>query len=150
MKRLQIQLIVGFDWYEACCRSLDSFSHGVGVAKIILVSLSKRLGIADGDLLHIVTKRGKVTSNIMRRHTGFDANEAARQICEPRIDPSSRDLFSQNDGTTRIKTNHVQCVLTHIDAEGGHCVKAGGAAHGGLLRLKSPAHSDTCRGRERG
>jgi hypothetical protein len=46
------------------------------------------------NLLHIVTKRDKLTSNIVCRHSCFDANEAGWQVREPRCDASARDLLS--------------------------------------------------------
>src|SRR6266478_1423581 len=131
-----------------------------GISEIILVPLPKRLCIRGRNLLHIVAKRGKLTSNIVCRHPCFDANEAGWQIHEPRCDASARDLLSQHDGATRIETDHVKCALAHIYSNGDHCVNRGCARHGVLLLLISPpstlrvvgggsaagpSHSRTCR-----
>jgi hypothetical protein len=111
VQRLQIQLLVGFGWNEASCRPLHGLSNRVGISEIILVPLPKRLRIRGWNLPHIVTKRGKLTSNIVCRHSCFDANEAGWQVRKPRGDASARDLLSQHDGTTRIEADHVKCVL---------------------------------------
>ena len=111
MQRLQIQLLVGFGWNKASCRPLHGLSYRMGVSEIILVPLPKRLCIRGRNLLHIVTKRGKLTSNIVCRHSCFDANEAGWQVRKPRCDASARDLLSQHDGARRIETDHMKCVL---------------------------------------
>src|SRR5215475_3022651 len=67
--------------------------------------------IALRNLLHIVTKRGKLTSNIVCRHSCFDANEAGWQVRKPRCDASARDLLSQHRGARRIETDHMKCAL---------------------------------------
>jgi hypothetical protein len=56
---LQIQLLVGFGRNK----SLRGLSYRVGISEIILVPLPKRLCICGWNLLHIVTKRDKLTRN---------------------------------------------------------------------------------------
>jgi hypothetical protein len=65
------------------------------------VPLPKRLCIRGRNLLHIMAKRGKLASNIVRRHSRFDANEAGWQVRKPQCDASARDLLSQHDGERR-------------------------------------------------
>ena len=111
MQRLQIQLLVGFGGNEAGRRPLHGLGHGMSISEVILVPLPKRLCIRGRNLLHIMAKRGKLASNIVRRHSRFDANEAGWQVRKPRCDASARDLLSQHDGARRIETDHMKCVL---------------------------------------
>src|SRR5215831_517028 len=61
---LQIELLIGLGWYKARRRSLHGLGHSMSISKIILVPLPKRPRIGRRHLLHIVAKRGKLTSNI--------------------------------------------------------------------------------------
>src|ERR1700750_2521756 len=138
MQRLQIQLLVGFGGNEAGRRPLHSLGHGMSISEVILLPLPKRLCIRGRNLLHIMAKRGKLASNIVRRHSRFDANEAGWQVRKPQCDASARDLLSQHDGAARIEADQVKGVLAHIYSDGGHCVKSGRAGHGGDPFLTSP------------
>src|SRR6516165_1703076 len=134
MQRLQIQLLVGFGWNKASCRPLHGLSYRMGVSEIILVPLPKRLCIRGRNLLHIVTKRGKLTSNIVCRHSCFDANEAGWQVRKPRCDASARELLSQHDGAARIEADQVKGVLAHTSPRRTLKTVGGGSAAG-------PSHS---------
>src|SRR5262249_25024529 len=61
-------------------RPLHSLGHGMSISEVILVPLPKRLCIRGRNLLHIMAKRGKLASNIVSRHSRFDANEAGWQF----------------------------------------------------------------------
>jgi xanthine dehydrogenase molybdopterin-binding subunit B len=74
VQRLQIQLFICFNWDEPRRRSLHGLGYGMGISEVILVSLSKRLSICRRDLLHIVAKRCKLSSDVGRCHACFDAN----------------------------------------------------------------------------
>jgi hypothetical protein len=89
VQRLQIQLFVGLGWNKACSRPLHRLGHGMGISKIILVTLPKRLRIRGRDLLHIVAKHGKLASNVVRRHSRFDTNETPWQVRKPRCNASA-------------------------------------------------------------
>ena len=65
---LQIQLLVGLGGNKASRRPLHGLGHGMGISKIILVPLPKRLRIRGRDLLHIVAQCGQLASNVMCRH----------------------------------------------------------------------------------
>src|SRR5262249_20826074 len=138
MQTLQIQLLVGFGGNEAGRRPLHSLGHGMSISEVILVPLPKRLCIRGRNLLHIMAKRGKLASNIVRRHSRFAANEAGWKVRKPQCDASARDLLSQHDGAARIEADQVKGVLAHIYSDGGHCVKSGRAGHGGAPFLTSP------------
>src|SRR5262249_44294853 len=138
MQTLQIQLLVGFGGNEAGRRPLHSLGHGMSISEVILVPLPKRLCIRGRNLLHIMAKRGKLASNILRRHSRFNANEAGWQVRKPQFDASARDLLSQHDGAAPLEAAHPHGVLAHIQSDGGHCVKSGRAGHGGAPFLTSP------------
>src|SRR5215469_17384157 len=104
---LQIELLIGLGWNKARRRSLHGLGHSMSISKIILVPLPKWFCIGRRHLLHIVAKRGKLTSNIVCRHSCFDANEARWQIRKSRRDASARDLLSQGDGSVRVEPDHV-------------------------------------------
>jgi hypothetical protein len=57
MQCLQIELIVRLDRHTAGRRALNGFRNRVGVSEVILVALSKRLGISWRDLFDLMTKR---------------------------------------------------------------------------------------------
>jgi hypothetical protein len=52
---------------------------------------------------------------MVRRHAGFDPDEAWRHVHKPCGNSAPRDFFAQNDCTFLIQANHVQRVLTSID-----------------------------------
>src|SRR6202008_144877 len=56
----------------------------------------------------------------------------------PRYDASTRDLLSQHDGTVQIEADHVKCVLTHINSDGGDCANGGPARHGAAPAPDNP------------
>ena len=88
MQRLQIQLLVGLGWNKASCWPLHGLGLGMGISEIILVPVPKRLCIRGRNLLHIVAKLGQLTSDIVCRHSRFDADEeghfASRDAMRPR------------------------------------------------------------------
>ena len=44
-----------------------------------------------------VAQRGKLASNVVRRHPRFDTDKTGRQVREPRCDAPACDLLSQHD-----------------------------------------------------
>ena len=89
VQRLQIQLLVGLGWNKAGRRPLHGLGYGLSIPEMILMPLPKRLRIRGRNLLHIVAKRGKFASNIVRCQPRFDANETGWQVCKPRCDASA-------------------------------------------------------------
>src|SRR6516225_9564308 len=85
-----------------------------------------------------------------KNRSRFDANEAGWQVRKPRCDASTRDFFSQYDGTVRIEADHVKCGLPHVYSDGGHCANRGLARHDDAPAPDTPAHSESRQGRERG
>ena len=51
VQRLQIQLLVGLGWNKASYRPLHGFGYRMGISKIVLVPLPKRLCIGRWNLL---------------------------------------------------------------------------------------------------
>ena len=84
VQRLQIQLFVGLGWNKACRRPLHGLGHRMSISEIIFVPLPKRFRIRGRNLFHIVAQRGKLASDVVRRHPRFDANETGRQVRKPR------------------------------------------------------------------
>jgi hypothetical protein len=64
---------------------------------------------------HIVTERKQLASNIVRRHTSLDPDQAPLHIRKPGTNPPASKLLSQNDRPPLIQANQVQRVLTCID-----------------------------------
>jgi hypothetical protein len=148
---LQIQLFVGFNWNEPGRRTLHGVGYSMSIPEIILVSLPERLRIRGWNLLHIVAKRGKLTSNVVRRHPRFDANKTRWQVRKPRCNAPARNFLPQHDRAARIQADHVKCVLAHINSDGGDCLNGGLARHGRAPSPeKPPTHSESRWGRERG
>ena len=67
----------------------------MGISEIILVPLPKRLRIRGRHLFHIVAKRGKFASDVVRRHPRFDTNQTGRQV-RNLDEMRPRDTFSRN------------------------------------------------------
>jgi hypothetical protein len=86
VQRLEIELFVGFGWNKARRRPLYRLSYGMGISEIILVPLPKGLCVRGRYLLHVVAQRGKLASNVVRRHPRFDTDKTGRQVREPRCD----------------------------------------------------------------
>ena len=72
MQRLQVQLIVSLNRNTARRGALHSLRDRVRITEVILVALSKRLGISWRDLFDLVTKRNQLASHVVRGHAGFD------------------------------------------------------------------------------
>jgi hypothetical protein len=87
----------------------------VGVSEVVLVALSKRLGIGRRNLFDIVTKRKQLASPVVRRHTSFDPDQAWLNVDKSRSNPVPRDFLAQNDGAPLIQADHVKRVLAGID-----------------------------------
>ncbi len=138
MQRLQVQLIVGLHRNAACRWPLYGFRDRVGVSEVVLVALTKRLGISWRHLLYFVTERDQLSGNIMCCHSGLDANQAPRRVGKPCYDPAARDLLAQNDCTLLIQANQMQRVLTCIDANRGNYSVCLAGHSGVLLVLLSP------------
>jgi len=89
----------------------------VGVPKVVLVALSKRLGISRRHLLDLVAERNQLAGHVVSGHAGFDPDEASRHIHESCGNPTPRDFFAQDDGALLIQANHMQHVLAGIDPD---------------------------------
>src|SRR6516162_581844 len=152
MQRLQVELIVRLDRHTARRRALHSFCNRVGITEVILVALSKRLGISWRYLFDLVTKRNQLPSHVVRGHAGFDPDQAWLNVHKSCSNPVPRDLFAQNNGASLIQANHVQCVLAGIDPDRANNGDSSLARHGVLLVLiKSPKTDPAGRpGREHG
>jgi hypothetical protein len=96
------------------------------------VPLPKRLRIRGRNLLHIVTKHGKLASNVVRRHSRFDANETGWQVRKHEMRP--RDTFSRNTMAPRESRPISAADLGWLQGAGGaDDVKRPGAAPGEVV-----------------
>jgi hypothetical protein len=77
----------------------------------------------------------------MRRHAGFDSDQAPRHIGEPGCDPAAGNLLPQNHCPLLVKADQMQGVLACIDANRadgcGVCPKGIGDVLLVLLSLRS-------------
>ena len=84
------------------------------------MTLAEGLGISWRYLSHIVTERKQLASNIVRRHTSLDPDQAPLHIRKPGTTPPASKLLSQNDRPYRpIKCNvflpvSIPIVLTEV------------------------------------
>ena len=83
----RLSLIVGLYRNAACGWPLHSFSDRVRIPEVVLATLTERPGISRWHLLHIMTECNQLAGHIMRRHAGFDTNQALRHIRKPCCDP---------------------------------------------------------------
>src|SRR5215467_1484358 len=87
MQRLQVELIVSLDRNTARRRALNGFRNRVGGSEVVLVALSKRLGVSRRNLFDLVTKRNQLASNVVRRHASFDPDQARWNVHKSRSNP---------------------------------------------------------------
>jgi hypothetical protein len=74
VQRLQAQLIVSLYWNAACRWPQHCFRNCVCVPEVVLVTLTKWLGIGRRYLSHIMPEREQLAGNIVRRHTRLDSD----------------------------------------------------------------------------
>src|SRR4051812_8319989 len=66
--------------------------------------------------LHLVAKRFKLATEMMRPDAGLHADQARRQVGKAGLHLAARPLLAQYNGTTLIVAHNVERVLTDIDA----------------------------------
>src|SRR5262249_49476210 len=66
---------------------------------------------------NIVSKRGKLASDVMRSGTCFHADQAARNVGQPALKLSARAFELPNDRPALIETDKMEAILTEIDAD---------------------------------
>src|SRR5580698_512768 len=80
---------------------------------------------------------------------GFHADQARRDIGEPRFHLATRPLLPQHDGAARIVADYVERVFADIDANHGDCAFEL-LGHGVLLVFGAPSQHSMLVGREHG
>src|SRR5205809_7581423 len=85
--------MVGFHWNAACRGTLHGFGDRVGIPEVVLMALPERFRVSRRYLFYVVTKRSQLAGNIVRRHAGFDADQALRHVYKSCGDPAASDLF---------------------------------------------------------
>src|SRR6516225_5248348 len=80
---------------------------------------------------------------------GFHADQARREIGEPRFHLATRPLLPQHDGAARVVAHDVERVFANIDADHGDCA-VGLLRHGVLLVFGAPRQLLSLTGLEHG
>ncbi len=60
------------------------------------MTLPERFGIGRRYSLHVMTEGKQLASHVVRRHAGFDPDQALRHIGEPSCDPAASELLTQH------------------------------------------------------
>jgi hypothetical protein len=96
-----------------------------------------------------VAKRLQLATEVMRADAGLHADQARRQVGEPRFHLAARPLLPQHDAAALILANDVERVLADIDADDrGRSVEF--LRHGVLLVLGAPCQLLILAGPEHG
>jgi hypothetical protein len=66
-----------------------------------------------------VAHLGQAAADVVGARAGLHADEAARDICQPSLDLTARELQLQNNRAARIEADQVEGVLTEVDADSG-------------------------------
>src|SRR5262249_627108 len=91
-----------------------------GTAVFVLVTFEERLHVLCREQANIVSKRGKLASDVMRSGTCFHADQATRNVGEPAIKLSARAFELPNNRPALIETDKMEAILTEIDADRAH------------------------------
>src|SRR5262249_6929740 len=95
-----------------------------GTAVFVLVTFEERLHVLSREQANIVSKRGKLASDVMRSGTCFHADQAARNVGEPALKLSARAFELPYDRPALIEAGKMESILTDVDAgcaAGGWC-----------------------------
>jgi hypothetical protein len=85
-----------FDPHEAHGRSPNRFADRLGVSRIVFVALNVGLHILRRHQAHLVAELRQLARPIMRRGTGFHADQARRQCLEKRNHLAAPELLPRN------------------------------------------------------
>ena len=88
------------------------------------MTFEERLHVLRRHQTNIVSKRGKLASDVMRSGTCFHSDQAAWNVGEPALKLSARAFELPNDRPALIETDKMEAILTEIDADradGGWC-----------------------------
>src|SRR5215831_12317361 len=149
MQCLEIELLVRL-WRDAARRwALYSFSDRMRIAKVILVCLPERLGIHRRHLPHIVAEGEELAGHIVRSHSCLYTNQACRHIRKPRHNSIACYLLPQNNPTSCVEPDQVQCVLAWVDTN-GHGWSVGSAGMGRYSFCYTAPTASSLAGQEHG
>jgi hypothetical protein len=71
-----------------------------------------------------MSKRCELAADVMSARTGLHADQAVRNVHEPALKLSARDLLLQNDRPALIEADKMEAILADVDADradGGWC-----------------------------
>src|SRR5262249_26028913 len=117
MQSQQVHLLRRLDRHEVHGWPLHGFRNRLGITAVVLANFEERLHVWRRDETNIVSKRGKLASDVMRSGTCFHADQAARNVGQPALKLSARAFELPNDRPALIETDKMEAILTEIDAD---------------------------------
>jgi hypothetical protein len=142
-------MIRGLGRHELHRRALHGLGNRFGIIEVVLLSLGIGANVFGRHQPGIVTKRCEFAAQVMCADAGFHADQARRDIGEPRFHLATRPLLPQHDGAARIVADYVERVFADIDANHGDCAFEL-LGHGVLLVFGAPSQHSMLVGREHG
>src|SRR5260370_12046598 len=108
MQSREVHLLRRLDRHEAHCWSLHGFGNRLGIAIVVLVPLQERLPVLRRDQTNIMSKRCELAADVLSARTGLHADQADRNVYEPPLELTARDLLSQNDRPALIDPDQLR------------------------------------------
>src|SRR6516165_7055729 len=108
MQSQQVHLLRRLDRHEVHGWPLHGFRNRLGIAIVVLVTLQERLHVLCREQANIVSKRGKLASDVMRSGTCFHADQAARNVGEPSLKLSARAFELPNNRPALIEADKME------------------------------------------
>src|SRR5712671_6597991 len=130
----QLTLLFGrFDPHKAHGRSPNRFADRLGVSRIVFVALDVGLHILRRHQAHLVAELRQLARPIMRRGTGFHADQARRQCLEKRDHSAAPELLPRNHLLLGVDPVNLKYVLGDIYTDRGN-LHLDGSPH--VIRLR--------------
>jgi hypothetical protein len=149
VQRLQVELLCRLRRHELHRRPLHRPGDRFRITEVVLLSLRVRPHVLRLHQPRIVTKRLKLSAEMMRTNTSLHADQARRHVGKPCLDLATRPFLTQLNCTALIETYNVERVLADIDAD---CSDCGDwiLRHGVLLVFGAPCQFRLLAGQEHG
>jgi hypothetical protein len=103
---LQVQLIVGLYWNAACRWPQHCLRNRVCVPEVVLVTLTKWLGIGRRYLSHIMTEREQLAGNIVASIPIKQGDAFASRSGNP----ATGKFLTQDNRSLLVQADQVKCV----------------------------------------
>src|SRR5262245_14551957 len=116
----QLTLLLGrLDAYEAHGWASDRLADRLGISGIIFVTLDISLYILRWHQAHLMAKLRQFACPVVRRSTGFHADQARRQSLEEPHHLTAAELLPDDDLLRRINAVNLEHVLGEIQTNRG-------------------------------